>query len=133
MEVKNFHNIINQFKNDDEMLEIITNNINELKNLDPVWEDTILKISEKKITKKFARKIKNFFSNIKNINYLLILNILLESYDTIEDLNPDIKEIAFYVILRELTKILNKKNNSFHQNYTDSLKFLKVFRKYIYY
>ena len=131
MEFEKFKNIIDMFKNDNGMLNIITHNINELKNLDPIWNDTIIKISKMTITKKFAKKIKTFFNNIKNINYLLILNILLESYDVIEDFGPQIKEIAFYVILKELTTILNKENNSFHQNYTNSLKFLKEFRKHV--
>ena len=102
--VKNF---INEFKDDDFMLKVLTNIIEELSNLDPVWNDTINKIIKLQITLKFKRKISNFFKYLKNINYLLVLNILLESYDTIEDLPVNIQENTFYVILKELSFILN--------------------------
>lgn len=121
-------NLIESVNDDNEMLHIITNLINELSNLDPVWGDSISKILQKNITKKFKNKIKTFFRNIKSKNYLLILNILLESFDTVEDLNKDIQEKAFYVILKELTYILNQNTLSFHHNYSKSLKFLKQFR-----
>lgn len=121
-------NLIESVKSDNEMLNIITNMINELENLDPVWNDTISKLIKKSFTKTFLKKIKLFFNNIKIKNYLLILNILLESYDTIEDLSPDIQEKAFYVILKEITFILNQNNISFQQNYSNSLNFLKKFR-----
>ena len=122
--VKNF---INEFKDDDFMLKVLTNIIEELSNLDPVWNDTINKIIKLQITLKFKRKISNFFKYLKNINYLLVLNILLESYDTIEDLPVNIQENTFYVILKELSFILNE-NNLNQQNYTKSLKLLKQIR-----
>ena len=121
-------NLIKEFKEDDIMLKVITNLINELNNLDPVWNDSINKIINLKVTKKFKRKISNFFKNLKNTNYLLILNILLEAYDTIEDLPIQLQENSFYVILKELSFILNEQNLNFQQNYTKSLKLLKQIR-----
>lgn len=121
-------NIIDEFKEDEYMLQVITKLIDELDNLDPVWNDTIEKIINLKITNKFKKKISDFFKNLKNTNYLLILNILLESYDTIEDLSDIIQEDSFYVILKELGHIFNKSTINFQQNYTKSLKFLKQLR-----
>lgn len=131
MDIKNLQNIIDSFKDDNEMLNIITNIINELDNLDPEWDITIEKIIKKKISKKFIKKIKSFFYKLNNINYLLTINLLLESYDVIEDLDIVLQEKAFYVILKELANILNDNNISFHQNYTNSLQFLKKFKKII--
>lgn len=120
--------LIESLKNDNEILFIITKLINELQNLDPVWNNTVNKILKYKINNKFKNKIKSFFNNIKSKNYLLILNILLESYDTIDDLPEHIQEKSFYVILKELTFIFNENNITFQQNYKKSLKFLKQFR-----
>lgn len=120
--------LIESLKNDNEILFIITKLINELQNLDPVWNNTVNKILKYKINNKFKNKIKLFFNNIKSKNYLLILNILLESYDTIDDLPDHIQEKSFYVILKELTFIFNENNITFQQNYKKSLKFLKQFR-----
>lgn len=131
MDISNLQNIIDYFKDDDEMLNIITNVINELNNLDPEWDTTIDKIVKKNISKKFIKKIKLFFYKLNNINYLLTINLLLESYDVIEDLDSILQEKAFYVILKELSNILNDNNISFHQNYTNSLQFLKKFKKII--
>lgn len=131
MDIKNLQNIIDSFKDDNEMLNIITNIINELENLDPEWNSTIEKIIKKNISKKFIKKIKLFFYKLNNINYLLTINLLLESYDVIEDLDIILQEKAFYVILKELSNILNDNNISFHQNYTNSLQFLKKFKKII--
>lgn len=131
MDISNLQNIIDYFKDDDEMLNIITNVINELNNLDPEWDTTIDKIVKKNISKKFIKKIKLFFYKLNNINYLLTINLLLESYDVIEDLDSVLQEKAFYVILKELSNILNDNNISFHQNYTNSLQFLKKFKKII--
>ena len=131
MDISNLQNIIDYFKDDDEMLNIITNVINELNNLDPEWDTTIDKIVKKNIWKKFKKKIKLFFYKLNNINYLLTINLLLESYDVIEDLDSILQEKAFYVILKELSNILNDNNISFHQNYTNSLQFLKKFKKII--
>jgi len=131
MDISNLQNIIDYFKDDDEMLNIITNVINELNNLDPEWDTTIDKIVKKNISKKFIKKIKLFFYKLNNINYLLTINLLLESYDVIEDLDSVLQEKAFYVILKELSDILNNNNVSFHQNYTNSLQFLKKFKKII--
>ncbi|ADO67162.1 hypothetical protein crov129 [Cafeteria roenbergensis virus] len=121
-------NIINEFKDDGYMLLILTDTINELQNLDPVWNDSIHKIIKLKITRKFKRKITYFLKQIKNINHLLILNILLEAYDTIDDLTDFLQEDAFYVILKELIFILNEQNLNFQNNYTKCLKLLKQFR-----
>lgn len=131
MDIKNLQNIIDSFKDDNEMLNIITNIINELENLDPEWNSTIEKIIKKNISKKFIKKIKLFFYKLNNVNYLLTINLLLESYDVIEDLDSILQEKAFYVILKELSNILNDNNISFHQNYTNSLQFLKKFKKII--
>jgi hypothetical protein len=131
MDISNLQNIIESFKDDDDMLNIITNIINELVNLDPEWDMTIDKIVKKNISKKFIKKIKSFFYKLNNINYLLTINLLLESYDVIEDLDSILQEKAFYVILKELSDILNNNNVSFHQNYTNSLQFLKKFKKII--
>ena len=131
MDIKNLQNIIDSFKDDNEMLNIITNIINELDNLDPDWNSTIEKIIKKNISKKFIKKIKLFFYKLNNVNYLLTINLLLESYDVIEDLDIILQEKAFYVILKELSDILNDNNISFHQNYTNSLQFLKKFKKII--
>lgn len=131
MDIKNLQNIIDSFKDDNEMLNIITNIINELDNLDPEWNSTIEKIIKKNISKKFIKKIKLFFYKLNNVNYLLTINLLLESYDVIEDLDIILQEKAFYVILKELSDILNDNNISFHQNYTNSLQFLKKFKKII--
>jgi len=120
--------IIEDFKDDEKMLKVLTNIIQELQNLDPVWNDTIEKIITFKISKKFKKKITNFFNNLKNNNWLLILNILLEAYDTTEDLPLNIQEDAFYVILKEISFILNEQNLTFQQNYTKSLKLLKQIR-----
>lgn len=123
--------IIEDIRDDNVMLEIITNLINELKNLDPVWNDSINKILKLRITNKFKNKIKTFFDNITTKNYLLIFNILLESYDIIEDFDKNIQENAFYVILKELVFILNEQNITIQENYTKALKFLKKFRNTI--
>ena len=131
MDIKNLQNIIDSFKDDNEMLNILTNIINELENLDPEWNSTIEKIIKKNISKKFIKKIKLFFYKLNNVNYLLTINLLLESYDVIEDLDIILQEKAFYVILKELSNILNDNNISFHQNYTNSLQFLKKFKKII--
>lgn len=128
---KNNHNmsllkdVIEQVKNDNELLEIITNLIDELENLDPIWNDTINKLLNLNITKKFKNKIKTFFKNNKNVNTLLIFNVLLETYDVIEDFESEIQENVFYVILKELTFILNEKSIGFQTNYTKALKYLK--------
>lgn len=121
-------NIIEQFKTDDEFLFIITKIIEKLNDLDPIWNDSIDKILSIKPSQKFVKKIKIFFNNIKNKNYLLIINLLLESFDTIEDLPNNIKEKSFYVILKELTFILNQNTVTFQENYSNGLKFLKKFR-----
>lgn len=121
-------NIIEEFKEDETMLKVITNLIQELDNLDPIWNTTLEKIINLKISTKFKRKITNFFKNLKNNNCLLILNILLEAYDTIEDLPVKIQEDSFYVILKELSFILNEQNLTFQQNYSKSLKLLKQIR-----
>lgn len=120
--------LIEKFKNDDEILVLITEFINEIDNLDNTWIPTIVEILNLPIKRKFIRKLKKFFKDIKDRNNLLVINILLESYETVDDLPEDIKEKSFYVILKELSYILNEKNLTFHQNYTKSLKFLKEFK-----
>lgn len=124
-------NFIDNIKEDNELLTIITNLINELNNLDPVWNDSINKILKLNITNTFKKKIKTFFKNISTKNYLLIFNVLLESYDVVEDLSQHIKEKAFYVILKELVYILNQQNITIQENYSKALKFLKKFRNTI--
>lgn len=121
-------NLIDSCQNDNELLNIITNNINILEKLDPIWNDSIEKILRINITKKFKKKIKNFYKKINNKNDLLILNLLLESYDVITDLNENIQEKTFYVILNELVLILNEQNISSHENYSKALKCLKKIR-----
>lgn len=120
--------IIEEFKDDDELLNIITNILEKLNELDPIWNDSINQILQISPTKKFISKIKLFFKNIKYKNYLLIINLLLESFDIIEDFSDNIKEKSFYVILKELLFILNENSVSFQQNYTNGLQFLKKFR-----
>ena len=83
-----------------------------------------------KINKRFIKKIKKFFNNIynsNNLNFLLIINILLESFDTIEDLHPNIQEETFYVILNEIHFIFknNKENNNIYIKSINLLKDIK--------
>jgi len=122
--------IIEKFKDDDDALIILTNIISELSNIDDIWLSTINNILLLNIKQKFIKKIKIFFKTINIKNYLLVLNILLESYDTIKLFPSNIIEPSFYIILKELKFIINN-NLSQQQNYLKSIKFLKEFKNII--
>ena len=122
--------IIEKFKDDDDALIILTNIISELSNIDDIWLSTINNILLLNIKQKFIKKIKIFFKTINIKNYLLVLNILLESYDTIKLFPSNIIEPSFYIILKELKFIINN-NFSQQQNYLKSIKFLKEFKNII--
>ena len=126
----NFNNIIKEFSDNDNMLLVITKLLDCLNSIDPGWKDTINMISKIPLTKKFKNKIKLFFENVDNDDYLLILNVLLEGYKGIHNLPDDIKEKSFYVILRDLPYFLNSYDNS-HKIYSRCVKYIRVFKTII--